>query len=73
MKLVHLSTKAEVKVGDKVKLSDGLWYVQHWDKPHSPASTGRVYVSKKRKSTGHDQMGYYPSVCNCEWIEREDR
>jgi hypothetical protein len=61
---------AEVRVGDGVSLRDGPAEVLSIEKPHKPASTGRVYV---RPLGGTYETGYYPSVIGAEWIEREDR
>lgn len=70
MRLVHDETGLEVAVGDEVTDFRGdSAIVVMWDKPHSPASTGRLYVS----TDGSPPFGYYPSVFNCTWIEREDR
>ena len=69
MKLVHKATGQEVQKLDVVTDHRGeSATVTSWQKPHSPASTGRIYV----KRHGQEQ-GFYPSVFNCEWIDREDR
>lgn len=66
MKLIHKPSGYEIRVGDHVRNFRGeLAIVEGWQKPTSPASTGRIYVDGGR--------GYYPSVFNCEWVEREDR
>jgi hypothetical protein len=72
MKLIHQATGVEVKVGDTLTYRDGattvLRYIQ---KPHKPASTGRVYVSQS--SAIDAGQGYFPSVFDLVWVEREDQ
>lgn len=67
MRLVHKVTGVEVKVGDDVvDFRGNSAKVVDWMQPHSPASTGRIYTST-------NQTGAYPSVYDCEWVDREDR
>lgn len=69
MKLVYTATGEEVKVGDKVTLSNGVEAeVEYFAKPHKPSSSGKVTVK-----TEYYTMEYYVSVIGAEWIEREDR
>jgi len=69
MKLIHKQTGQEVREGDTVIDFRGeTGIVLGWTKPHSPASTGRITVL-----SGEDEHTCYPSVYDCEWIEREDR
>lgn len=89
MKLIHRKTRVEVQIGDKIAPNGGgdVYTVVGVEKPRSPASTGRVYVTRARlnKSTIQSlQAGvvdlsrintdaYFPNVFDMEWIEREDR
>jgi len=71
MRLVHDATQVEVAIGDEITDFRGeKAIVTGWDKPHKPASTGRVYV---RAVDGEHSAGFYPSVFDLTWIEREDR
>lgn len=38
----------------------------------APASTGRVYIKRPGQDNLHAQ-GFFPSVINAGWIEREDQ
>lgn len=70
MKLVYNENLEQVRVGDKGTLLDGSEYtITDIRKPHSPASTGRVFL---RDAEGLDH-GFYPSVINATWVDREDR
>lgn len=58
----------EVKIGDPVSLRSGeKGRVESIMKPHSPTSTGRVFIDFGKFCTG-----YFPSVVGAMWIERED-
>lgn len=72
MKLVYDKNLVEVQIGDRGTLRDGKEYeVVRKEQPRNPASSGRVYV---KEVGGEDfEMGYYPSVIDATWIEREDR
>jgi hypothetical protein len=72
MRLVHEDTGIEVVDGEVVTDFRGdKCIVAGREEPRSPASTGRVYV---RPTHGEQwTQGYYPSVFNLKWIEREDR
>lgn len=75
MKLVYTASGQEVKVGDRVMLSQQEYarrVITAIERPRSPASTGRVYVAASMKDAWEAQ-GYFPSVFDMEWIEREDR
>lgn len=73
MILVHKDTGEEVqKLDTVVDFRGERAVVTGWQKPHSPASTGRLYVRMPKDRGGHEQ-GYYPSVFDCEWVDREDR
>lgn len=56
---------ANVEVDDPVTAgSDGsIWTVTGGRAPHSPASTGRVYV------TGPGDREFFPSVFNLVWVK----
>jgi hypothetical protein len=70
MKLIHKKTGKEVQIGDKVKSFRGESFkVKRITKPLHGGSTGRVDVEAKDGFGG----SFYPSVVNCEWIEREDQ
>lgn len=70
MKLIHLATKKEAKVGDLVKTRDGeLAKLTYFTKPHKPSSEGKVSV----EYSDGVRREYYVSVFGLEWIEREDR
>jgi len=69
MRLIHKNGK-EVQVGDEVVSFRGeKATVISIQEPHTPASTGRLYV----KEEGGWEQGYYPSVFDCEWEGRTDR
>ena len=71
MRLVYTTCQKEVAIGDKVHVhNSGVMLVTGIQKPHNPASTGRVYV---KPLDGGSEGSYYPSVIGAEWIEREDR
>jgi len=73
MKLVHIETGKPVKRGETVRDFRGdLATVVGWDKPKHAGSTGRVYV-KAGPVAAEWSQGFYPSVFDLEWIEREDR
>lgn len=73
MQLVYTATKQPVKIGDKVALKDDKTViVTGFQKPHKPASTGRVYVRYVDFATT-TECAYFPSVIGAEWIDREDR
>lgn len=68
--LVHKSTGKPVQIGEEVTDFRGdKAIVTGWDTPHSPASTGRLYVVEQDRAP----FGFYPSVFDCEWIGRTDR
>lgn len=70
MRLIYEDTGKDVKVGDLVQTFRGdEVVVEHIAKPHSPASTGRVYVSRHDGS----EAEFFPSVIGAKWIEREDQ
>lgn len=70
MRLVYEKSGIEVKVGDSVTLRNGEKVtVTDIQKPHKPASTGRVYVSYD----GKNSTSYFPGVIDAKWIEREDQ
>lgn len=69
MRLIHKSSGETVEVGDVVTTFRGeSAIVTGRERPRSPASAGRIYIQQD----GYNN-GYYPSVVDCEWIEREDR
>ena len=72
MNLIYNEDSCTVKVGDAVALGedDEEWEVESIEKPHSPASTGRVYL--KRCGTDFVQ-GFFPSVIGASWDDRPDR
>ena len=69
--LIYTETREPVKTGDIVHLRGKPYTVTGTAEPHSPASTGRVYVQAMDESRGHSQ--YYPNVIGAEWIGRTDR
>lgn len=70
MKLVHDATGEEVKVGDNaVTFTGEPCVITGFQRPTSPASTGRVTV----RFTDDSEGSFYPGVVNATWIEREDR
>lgn len=75
MKLVYKANGTEVKVGDSLNGLEGFagYVIDSIEKPKSPASTGRVYVRHPNNTKAGFGQGYYPSVIQAEWIEREDR
>jgi hypothetical protein len=71
MRLVHDDTGLEVEVGETVTDFRGeKARVVSIERPHHAGSTGRIYV---QPLFAEWTQGYYPSVFNCTWIEREDR
>lgn len=75
MKLVYEATGKEVKVGDRVIMRNQKsvrCVITAIQRPHTPASTGRVYVAPSMMKASEGQ-GYFPGVFDMEWIEREDR
>lgn len=71
--LTKSDAKTEVCIGDGVKTAGphGEWFtVRGIVQPHKPESTGRMMVWSP---SGGFEHSYFPSVFNCEWIEREDR
>lgn len=79
MKLIYSKTGKPVAIGDEIDYvhhndpagtEPTKLIVWHVEKPHKPGSTGRVYASP---SGEHRGGGYYPSVYDMEWIEREDQ
>ena len=72
MRLVYEASGKEVQVGDVVHLDSGAYTVQYFDKPHKPASSGKVTVRHAYDDVGYGQE-YYVGVIGAVWIEREDR
>lgn len=79
MKLVYKDTNKEVNLGDVIKhvhhnapagTKPETLVVTHIEKPRHGGSTGRVYASKPGRTDG---QGFFPSVFDMEWIEREDQ
>jgi len=77
MKLVYEKTGIAVDIDDICTLRDGIKVkVSGIQKPHKPASTGRVFVDiipEDRDDYGIGTMSYFPSVIGAKWIEREDQ
>lgn len=76
MKFVHKATGQEVKRGDKVHNRGHPMLVSAFTPPTSPASSGRIYVVHDEHELERAAIlgqGFFPSVFDCEWIEREDR
>jgi hypothetical protein len=73
MKLVYKGTSQEVKVGDQIVTDDAVFTVEHFTKPHKPASSGKVTVKLGDKFNKLVRAEFYVSVIGAEWIEREDR
>ena len=68
MKLVYEKTGCEVKCGDVAETFRGdVVYVEGWDEPAHPGSTGRVYV-KEFGDRGFN-CSYYPSVIGAVWVQ----
>ena len=63
MRLIHTKTGEAVKVGDVV--GDKGATVTGWAKPSHAGSSGRIH-------TTHGHGEHFPSVFDCEWVERED-
>ena len=72
MRLVYEASGKEVKMGDVVHLKDGAYTVAHFDEPHKPASSGKVFIRPISNERGFSSE-YYVSVIGAKWIEREDR
>jgi hypothetical protein len=72
MKLIYTANGNEVKVGEIVCFKNGtIARVNSIEKPRHSGSNGRVYV-EALDDPFHSQ-GYFPSVFNMEWVEREDQ
>jgi len=72
MRLVYEASGKEVQVGDVVHLDSGAYTVWHFDKPHKPASSGKVFIRPISNENGFSHE-YYVGVIGAVWIEREDR
>lgn len=72
MKLVYMETQKPVRVGDVVTVNGEIFEVEYFREPHSPASSGKISLTKRMRS-GDFNREYYVSVVGAEWIEREDR
>lgn len=76
MRLIYSTSRTEVLVGDPLILSgrggeqDLKGFVESIEHPRHAASTGRIYF---RANDGSLARGYFPSVFDAEWIEREDQ
>jgi hypothetical protein len=78
MRLVYAEDNLKHKKGEEVKIYDIVTghnfhkngEVLHIEKPRHGGSTGRVYISY---DSGATQSGYFPSVIDAKWIEREDQ
>lgn len=69
MKLVYKKSGVEVAKGDAAQtFRHETVIVESWEKPTSPASSGRVHVTR-----AGNRESLFPSVIGAEWIEREDR
>lgn len=63
-KLVYQVSGANVEKGDPVKDRDNAtWTITGGRSPHSPASTGRVWVT----SVGGGDREFYPGVFDLKW------
>ncbi len=70
-----------VAVGDRVRVPHeaGQYRVDALEGPHSPASSGRIYVSPADSTAVKHSGGFrgsrslFPHVVGCEWVNREDR
>lgn len=67
MKLVYENTGCEVKCGEVTRtFRDEVVYIEGWDEPAHPGSTGRVYI-KHFGDNGWTQS-VYPSVVRAVWV-----
>lgn len=75
MRLIHRSTGDEVKIGDRFERDGKIMVASGWQKPTSPASTGRIHVCEPHQLSHALTLGqsFFPDVYDCEWVEREDR
>lgn len=70
MKLIHVKTGKEAKVGDAVKSFRGREAkIVSFEKPHKPSSEGYVNVIDE----DNNKLTYYAGVYGLKWIDREDR
>jgi len=72
MKLIYIDGPRkghEVKVGDIIHRNGEKYEVEHFKKPHKPASSGHIYVNVNDSAPRE----FYVSVVGAEWVEREDR
>jgi hypothetical protein len=72
MRLVYEASGKEVVVGDTVHLDGNAYTVWYFDKPHKPASSGKVFIRPISNENGFSAE-YYVSVIGAKWIEREDQ
>jgi hypothetical protein len=69
--LIYTANRQPVKTGDIVHIRNTPYTVTGTAEPHSPASTGRVYVQAMNE--GRMTAEYFPNVIGAEWINRTDR
>lgn len=72
MRLVHPDGRT-VRRGDELTARDGtILTVMSIQQPHHAGSTGRVYVEWHDEDKTYSQ-GYFPSVFDLKWVDREDQ
>jgi hypothetical protein len=63
-------TGAEVLIGAQLKTFRGdRVYLRDVEFPRSAASTGRIYVTSKKKAPLALASSFFPSVCDLELVE----
>jgi DNA-binding beta-propeller fold protein YncE len=69
MRLIYEKTGKPVRRGDVVRLDEGWCYVENFNEPHKPSSSGKVSIMDGDTGEVFDR---YVSVIRAKWIERED-
>lgn len=72
MKLVYTATQQLVQIGDIVTIGARRYKVDHFARPHKPASEGKVSLIPATNPNAQARE-LYVSTIGAEWIEREDR
>ena len=74
MKLIHTDCNGDVHdvaIGYKFGHGPDTLIVVYMPKPHKPSSSGKVTC--RNVETSKVDIGYFASVYNMKWVEREDQ
>ena len=72
MELVYTKNQMPVYVGDEVQIDNEPYVITYFDKPHKPASSGKISVQPKADISGYERE-FYVQIIGAEWIDREDQ